>query len=96
MWTVPASIKELYEQHARELTKAQKSWLQYAKETWAKKSTMRWVPSDEGGVLLGYLTQKVIDPVSSPPEVNVDRRGARRAGNDSLPCARCILLHAGR
>jgi Cobalamin biosynthesis protein CobT VWA domain len=71
VWTVPASIKDLYEQHARELTKAQKSWLHYAKETWPKKSTMRWVPSDEGGVVLGYLTQKVIDPVSSPPEVKL-------------------------
>ena len=71
VWTVPASIKELYEQHGRELAKAQKSWLQYAKETWAKKSTMRWVPSDEGGIVLGHLTQKVIDPVSSPPEMNL-------------------------
>ena len=49
VWTVPASIKELYEQHARELTKAQKSWLQYAKETWANKSTMRWVPRTKAG-----------------------------------------------
>jgi cobalamin biosynthesis protein CobT len=71
VWTVPASIKELYEQHARELTKAQKSWLQYAEETRAYKSTMRWVPSDEDGFLLGYLTQKVIDPVSKPPEVTL-------------------------
>ena len=69
--TVPASIKELYEQHGRELAKAQRSWLLYAKETRAKKSTMRWVPSDEGGIVLGHLTQKVIDPVSSPPEMNL-------------------------
>ncbi len=71
VWTVPASIKELYELHGRELAKAQRSWLQYAKETWANKSTMRWVPSDEGGILLGHLAQKVIDPVSSPPEMNL-------------------------
>jgi cobaltochelatase CobT len=71
VWTVPASIKESYEQHGRELAKAQRSWLQYAKETWAKKSTMRWVPSDEGGVVFGYLTQKVINPASSPPEMNL-------------------------
>jgi cobaltochelatase CobT len=71
VWTVPASIKELYEQHGRELAKAQKQWLQYAKETWAKKSTMRWVPSDEGGIVLGHLTQKVIDPVSNPPEMTL-------------------------
>ncbi len=71
VWTVPASIKELYEQHGRELTKAQRSWLRYAKDTWATKSTMRLVPSDEGGFLLGYLTQKIIDPVSNPPEMNL-------------------------
>ena len=71
MWTVPASIRELYEQHGRELAKAQRSWLQYAKEAWAKKSTMRWVPTDDGGIVLGHLTQKVIDPVSSPPEVHL-------------------------
>lgn len=71
VWTVPASIKELYEQHGRELTKAQRSWLQYAKETWPEKSTMRWVPSDEDGVMLGHLAQKVIDPLSSPPEMDL-------------------------
>jgi hypothetical protein len=71
VWTVPASIKELYEQHGRELAKAQKSWLQYAKETWPEKSTMRWVPSDQGGLVLGYLAQRVIDPVSSPPEMTL-------------------------
>jgi cobaltochelatase CobT len=71
VWTVPAAIKELYEQHGRELAKAQKSWLHYAKESWPGKSTMRWVPSDEGGIVLGYLTQKVIDPVSNPPEMHL-------------------------
>ena len=71
VWTVPASIKELYELHGRELAKAQRSWLQYAKETWANKSTMRWVPSDEGGILLCDLAQKVVDPLSSPPEMNL-------------------------
>ncbi len=71
VWTVPAVIKELYEQHGRELAKAKRSWLQYAKETWPKKSTMRWIPSDEGGLMLGYLTQKVIAPLSSPPEMKL-------------------------
>jgi hypothetical protein len=70
VWTVPASIKELYERHGRELTKARMSWLRYAKEAWAKKSTMRWVPADDG-ITQGYLTQKVIDPVSSPPEMDL-------------------------
>jgi hypothetical protein len=80
VWTVPAAIKELYEQHGRELAKAQRSWLQYAKETWANKSTMRWVPSDEGGVVFGYLTQKVIDPVSSPPEMNLIEEAQEEQG----------------
>jgi cobaltochelatase CobT len=71
VWTVPASIKELYEQHGRELAKARMAWLQYAKESWARKSTMRWVPADEDGLLLGYLTQKVIDPISHPPEMTL-------------------------
>jgi cobaltochelatase CobT len=69
--TMPASIKELYDQHGRELAKAKKSWLHYAKETWPKKSTMRWVPTDDGGLLLGYLAQRVIDPASSLPEMNL-------------------------
>jgi hypothetical protein len=71
VWTVPTSIKDLYEQHGLELTKAQRSWLQYAKESWPKKSTMHWVPSDEGGHIRGYLTQKVIDPFGNPPEVKL-------------------------
>ena len=71
VWTVPASIKDTYEQHGRELAKAQMSWRRYAKETWANKSTMRWVPADDGEIMHGYLTQKVIDPVGSPPEVNL-------------------------
>src|SRR5262249_12982863 len=65
------SIKDLYEQHARELAKAQMSWLRYAEQTRAKKSAMRWVPSDEDGIMSRYLTQKVIDPVSSPPEMSL-------------------------
>jgi cobaltochelatase CobT len=71
VWTVPQSIKDLYEQHGRELARARRSWLRYARETWPKKSTMRWVPTDQGGTVLGYLTQKVIDPISTPPEVEL-------------------------
>jgi cobaltochelatase CobT len=71
VWTVPASIKDLYEQHGQELAKARRSWLRYARETWPKKSTMRWIPSDQGGIILGHLTQKVIDPLSSPPEMQL-------------------------
>jgi cobaltochelatase CobT len=68
--TVPASIKELYEKHGRELAKAQRAWLHYAKETWAEKSAMRWVPSDDG-IRPVYLTQKIINPFSSLPEMNL-------------------------
>ena len=32
---------------------------------------MRWVPADDGGLMPGYLTQKIIDPVSSPPETSL-------------------------
>ncbi len=71
VWTVPASIKDLYEQHGQELAKARRSWLRYARETWPKKSTMRWIPADQGGIILGHLTQKVIDPLSSPPEMEL-------------------------
>ncbi len=71
VWTVPASIKDLYQQHGRELAMAQQAWLQYAIETRAHRSAMRWIPSEEGGLLLGYLTQKVIDPLSAPPEVTL-------------------------
>jgi cobaltochelatase CobT len=71
VWTVPASIKDTYEQHARELAKMQMSWRRYAKETWANKSTMRWVPADDGEIMHGYLTQKLIDPLGNPPEVNL-------------------------
>lgn len=71
VWTVPAAIKDLYEQHGREFTRAQRSWLRYARETWPNKSTMRWVPADQDGIVSGYLTQKVIDPVSSPPAMDL-------------------------
>ena len=71
VWPLPVSIKELYEQHGPELTKAQQSWLRYARETWTGKSTMCWVPTDEDGIALGYLTQKVIDPFTDPPQMRL-------------------------
>ncbi|MCC6777202.1 MAG: hypothetical protein IT537_11325 [Hyphomicrobiales bacterium] len=71
VWPVPVSIKESYEQHGRELAKAEMAWLRYARETWPGKSTMRWIPVDEGGAVLGHLTQKVIDPFANPPEVTL-------------------------
>ncbi|MGE3156924.1 MAG: hypothetical protein AB7K78_09430 [Xanthobacteraceae bacterium] len=80
VWTVPVSIKEQYEQHGREFAKAQRSWLQYANETWPKKSTMRWIPADQGGIILGHLTQKVIDPLSNPPEMNLIEEAQEEQG----------------
>ncbi len=68
--TVPATIKELYEKHGRGFAKAQREWLRYARETWANKSTMRCVLADNG-VRPVYLTQKIADPFSTPPEINL-------------------------
>lgn len=68
---VPAAIKDLYLQHARELTRTQRAWDQYARETWPAKSTMRWQIADEGGSRPLHLTQTVIDPFSRPLEVKL-------------------------
>lgn len=68
---VPATIKDLYLQHARQLTRTQRTWDQYAKETWPAKSTMRWQIVDEGGARPLHLTQTVIDPFSQPLEVKL-------------------------
>jgi hypothetical protein len=68
---VPVTIKDLYAYHGRELAKAQRAWLWHARETWADKSTMCWTATDEGGIVRGYLPQKVIDPFGSPPEVKL-------------------------
>jgi len=68
---VPATIKDLYFRHARELTTAQRLWDQYAKETWPAESTMRWQIVDEGGSQPLHLTQTVIDPFSQPLEVKL-------------------------
>lgn len=68
---VPATIKELYLQHARELSRTQRAWDQYARETWPAKSTMRRQIVDEGGSGPLHLTQAVIDPFSQPLEVKL-------------------------
>lgn len=68
---VPATIKELYLQHARELSRAQRVWDQYAQETWPAKSAMRRQIVEEGGSQPLHLTQAVIDPFSQPLEVKL-------------------------
>jgi hypothetical protein len=68
---VPATIKELYLQHAREFSRTQKAWDQYARETWPAKSTMRWQIADEGGSRPLHLAQTVIDPFSRPLEAKL-------------------------
>lgn len=68
---VPASIKDLYLEHARELSRTQRRWDQYARETWPAKSTMRQQLVDEGGSRPLHLTQAVIDPFSRPLEVKL-------------------------
>lgn len=78
VWTVPTSIRDLYEQHGLELTKARRSWLRYARETWPKKSTMRLLPSDQGGIAFSYLAQKVITPLSNPPGMDLIEEAQER------------------
>jgi len=68
---VPAAIKDVYLQHARELTKAQRAWDRYAKETWPAKSTMHCRIVDEDGSRPLHLAQSVIDPFSQPLEVKL-------------------------
>ncbi|HXD43885.1 MAG TPA: hypothetical protein VN655_02030 [Pseudolabrys sp.] len=68
---VPATIKDLYLRHARELTKAQRTWDRYAKETWPAKSAMRWRIADEGGNRPLHLSQTVTDPFGQPLEVKL-------------------------
>jgi len=67
---VPAAIKDLYLQHARELSRTQRAWDQYAKETWPAKSAMRWQIADEGSRPL-HLAQTVVDPFGQPLEVKL-------------------------
>jgi hypothetical protein len=67
---VPATIKDLYLQHARELSRTQRAWDQYAKETWPAKSAMRWQIADEGSRPL-HLAQTVVDPFGQPLEVKL-------------------------
>jgi cobaltochelatase CobT len=65
MRTVPGFIKDLYWEHGRELAREQKAWLRLARETRAAKSSMRWIPS-ENGTRIGNLAQKIINPFDAP------------------------------
>jgi cobaltochelatase CobT len=68
--TVPNVIKELYEQHGLGLAREEAAWRRFAKETWAGKSAMRWIPADEG-IRSRYLAQRVADPLGALPEDNL-------------------------
>jgi hypothetical protein len=81
---VPATIKNLYLQHARELSKAQRAWDQYAKETWLARSTMRWQIVDEGGSRPLHLTQTVIDPFSQPLEVKLIEKAQQERQTEAI------------
>jgi hypothetical protein len=74
---VPAAIKEIYLQHARELGRTQRAWDRYAKETWPAKSIMRQQIVDQGGSRPLSLTQTVIDPFSQPLEVQLIEEAQR-------------------
>ena len=81
---VPAAIKDLYLQHARELTKTQRSWDRYAEETWPARSTMRWQIVDEGGSRPLHLAQKVIDPFSEPLEVRLTEEAQQERQTEAV------------
>jgi hypothetical protein len=68
---VPATIKDLYLQHARELSRAQRLWDHYARETWPARSAMRWQIVDEGGSRPLHLAQSVVDPFGQPLEAKL-------------------------
>ena len=81
---VPARIKDTYLQHARELTRAQRRWDRYAKETWPAQSTMRWQIVDEGGSRPLHLTQTVIDPFSQPLEVKLIEKAQQERQTEAI------------
>jgi hypothetical protein len=81
---VPATIKDLYLQHARELTKTQRTWDQYAKETWPAKSAMHWQIVDEGGSRPLHLTQTVIDPFNQPLEVRLIEKAQQERQTEAI------------
>jgi len=81
---VPASIKDLYLQHARELSRAQKAWDQYARETWPAKSSMLWQIVGEGGSRPLHLTQAVIDPFGQPLEVKLIEQAQQERQTEAI------------
>lgn len=81
---VPATIKNLYLQHARELTRTQKAWDQYARETWPAKSAMLWQIVGEGGSRPLHLAQAVIDPFSQPLEVKLIEQAQQERQTEAI------------
>jgi hypothetical protein len=81
---VPAAIKDLYLRHARELTRTQRTWDRYARETWPARSTMRWQIVDEGGSRLLHLAQAVIDPFSQPLEVKLMEKAQQERQTEAI------------
>jgi hypothetical protein len=81
---VPATIKDLYLQHARELTRTQRTWDRYAKDTWPANSTTRWQIVDEGGSRPLHLTQTVINPFSQPLEVKLIEKAQQERQTEAI------------
>jgi len=81
---VPATIKDLYLQHARELSRTQRAWDQYARETWPARSSMGWQIVDEGGSRPLHLTQTVIDPFSQPLEVKLTEQAQQERQTEAV------------
>jgi cobaltochelatase CobT len=81
---VPAKIKDLYLQHARELGRTQREWDRYAKETWPAKSAMRWQIVDEGGNRPLHLAQTVADPFAQPLEVKLIEKAQQERQTEAI------------
>jgi len=81
---VPATIKDFYLQHARELSRTQRAWNQYARETWPARSSMRWQIVDEGGSRPLHLTQSVVDPFSQPLEVKLIEQAQQERQTEAI------------
>jgi len=81
---VPAAIKDLYLRHARDLSRAQRAWDQYAEETWPARSTMLWQIVDEGGSRPLHLAQAVADPFGQPLEVKLMEKAQQERQTEAI------------
>lgn len=81
---VPATIKELYLRHARALSRTQRAWDRYARETWPARSSMRAQIVDEGGSWPLSLAQRVTDPFGQPLEVKLIEQAEQERQTEAI------------